>query len=150
MYPLKTNVPKFSCNGRESTGPNLYPLTKGKGGKSETQMLETIWGKGSCRCTLHLGRIEYREGPLDQKVCTTIGIREDLVKRDPGSQKNKGQEFQSEEDENEFPRADGPWMPPPTYKKQLPGETKGLGKGGGGRKGTGRKGLLAHYGQGVC
>ena len=34
-------------------------------------------------------------------------------------------------------------MPPPTYKKQLPGETKGLGKGGEGRKGTGRKGLLA-------
>ena len=79
-------------------------------------MLEQF-GERELQMHIASGRIEYREGPWTEGVYN-YRDKGDLVKRTRVT-KNKGQE------------------------KQLPGETKGLGKGGEGRKGTGRKGLLA-------
>ena len=113
-YLLKTNVPKF-MQWKESLGQSIS-LGKREGWKSETQMLEQL-GERELQMHIASGRIEYREGPWTEGVYN-YRDKGDLVKRTRVT-KNKGQE------------------------KQLPGETKGLGKGGEGRKGTGRKGLLA-------
>ena len=148
MHLLKTNVPKF-MQWKESLGQSIS-LDKREEWKSEIQMLEQF-GERELQMHIASGRIEYREDPWTEGVYN-YRDKGDLVKRTrvtKNKEWSKGQEFQAEEeDENEFQELMD--MDATTHlqkttawgkgQKALP---KGLGKGGGGKKGTGRKCLLA-------
>lgn len=150
MHLLKTNVPKF-MQWKESVGQSIS-LDKREEWKSEHQMLEQF-GERELQMHIASGRIEYREDPWTEGVYN-YRDKGDLAKRTKVTKDkewSKGQEFQAEEeDDNEFQFQELMDMDATTHlqkttawRKGKKAWLKGLGKGGGGKKGTERKGLLA-------
>ena len=143
-YLLKTNVPKF-MQWKESLGQSIS-LDKREGWKSETQMLEQL-GERELQMHIASGRIEYREGPWTEGVYN-YRDKGDLVKRTRVT-KNKGQEFQSEEDENESQELMD--MDATTHlQKTTAWGNKRLGQRWGRKERNRKERPSGHYGQGVC
>ena len=114
--------------------------------ESETQMLEQF-GERELQMHIASGRIEYREGPWTEGVYN-YRDKGDLVKRTRVT-KNKGQEFQSEEDENEFQELMD--MDATTHLQTTPAwGNKRLGQRWGRKERNRKERPSGHYGQGVC